>query len=126
MKIKIADARRLAKENDQQAIVILGIEKDGTITIVTYGEDKKKCQAIGEWADSLEQHGLLLIPFNTVFGWGNGGKPTTGETLGAYLKKNRRGKKSVSKCRVCGCTDTRACEGGCSWAEEDLCSSCAL
>jgi hypothetical protein len=28
-------------------------------------------------------------------------------------------------CRVCGCTDERACPGGCSWVEEDLCSACA-
>jgi hypothetical protein len=28
-------------------------------------------------------------------------------------------------CRVCGCTDERACDGGCIWAEADLCSRCA-
>jgi len=27
-------------------------------------------------------------------------------------------------CRVCGCTDEEACEGGCTWVEPDLCSSC--
>jgi len=27
-------------------------------------------------------------------------------------------------CRVCGCTEDNACEGGCSWVEEDLCSAC--
>lgn len=27
-------------------------------------------------------------------------------------------------CRVCGCTNGVACEGGCHWIEEDLCSSC--
>lgn len=30
----------------------------------------------------------------------------------------------VRKCRVCGCTDDRACVGGCFWVEEDLCSAC--
>jgi hypothetical protein len=29
------------------------------------------------------------------------------------------------QCRVCGCTDASACEGGCSWVEFDLCSRCA-
>jgi hypothetical protein len=29
-------------------------------------------------------------------------------------------------CRVCGCTDERACEGGCTWVEDDLCSKCAI
>ena len=28
-------------------------------------------------------------------------------------------------CRVCGCTDNRACLGGCWWVEADLCSACA-
>ena len=27
-------------------------------------------------------------------------------------------------CRVCGCTEAAACEGGCFWAEPDLCSAC--
>lgn len=27
-------------------------------------------------------------------------------------------------CRVCGCTDDRACPGGCCWVEPDLCSAC--
>lgn len=28
-------------------------------------------------------------------------------------------------CRVCGCSEHDACEGGCSWAGADLCSECA-
>lgn len=30
-------------------------------------------------------------------------------------------------CRICGCTDDNACEGGCSWVNKDhtLCSACA-
>lgn len=27
-------------------------------------------------------------------------------------------------CRVCGCTDTHACPGGCWWVDADLCSAC--
>ena len=30
----------------------------------------------------------------------------------------------MRKCRVCGCTDHRACNPPCSWVEEDLCSGC--
>ncbi len=38
-----------------------------------------------------------------------------------------RARETVRTCRVCGCTDARACEGGCWWLDErdDLCSSCA-
>ena len=32
----------------------------------------------------------------------------------------------VRTCRVCGCTDERACPGGCYWVAEDLCSVCAV
>jgi hypothetical protein len=28
-------------------------------------------------------------------------------------------------CRVCGCTDWTACEGGCGWVDDDLCTACA-
>jgi len=28
-------------------------------------------------------------------------------------------------CRVCGCTNERACGGGCSWIAPALCSTCA-
>jgi hypothetical protein len=29
------------------------------------------------------------------------------------------------ECRQCGCTDARACLGGCYWVAADLCSTCA-
>lgn len=32
---------------------------------------------------------------------------------------------SVRTCRACGCTDLRACPGGCYWVSLDLCSACA-
>ena len=27
-------------------------------------------------------------------------------------------------CRVCGCSEHDACDGGCAWAEPDLCTAC--
>jgi len=32
--------------------------------------------------------------------------------------------ESAKACRVCGCTQERACPGGCYWVEDDLCSAC--
>lgn len=32
---------------------------------------------------------------------------------------------SLPDCRFCGCTNNRACPGGCGWVEPDLCSMCA-
>lgn len=36
--------------------------------------------------------------------------------------------ETIRTCRNCGCTDDRACFGGCAWVSEteDLCTSCAL
>jgi hypothetical protein len=28
-------------------------------------------------------------------------------------------------CRICGCWELEACEMGCSWVADDLCSACA-
>ena len=46
--------------------------------------------------------------------------------LAEYLAAaHRRFARAVTRsCRVCGCTDTRACEGGCWWVEDDLCNRC--
>jgi hypothetical protein len=35
-----------------------------------------------------------------------------------------RKKLPVRRCRVCGCTDGRACPSGCWWALPDVCSQC--
>lgn len=32
--------------------------------------------------------------------------------------------KSERVCKECGCTDNHACEGGCFWVKDDLCSKC--
>jgi hypothetical protein len=33
--------------------------------------------------------------------------------------------KQQQRCRVCGCTQDRACPGGCYWVEPNLCSNCS-
>lgn len=46
----------------------------------------------------------------------------------SYVRLSARGRRTVEEfenhCRRCGCTDTRACDGGCWWVEADLCSAC--
>jgi hypothetical protein len=43
-----------------------------------------------------------------------------------YPKPRPGSAREVRACRVCGCTDERACAGGCYWVEADLCSACAV
>jgi hypothetical protein len=40
-------------------------------------------------------------------------------------KEPRRDRNGLTRCRVCGCTEVDACHPPCSWAEEDLCTTCA-
>jgi PRTRC genetic system protein A len=49
----------------------------------------------------------MRVPARTVF-----------ESLGSFVD-------TLGRCRECGCDEEHACEGGCYWVEEDLCSSCA-
>lgn len=51
-----------------------------------------------------------------------------GRCLLERLRENaakEAGVPPVRSCRVCGCTDARACPGGCWWVGPRLCSSCA-
>lgn len=52
-----------------------------------------------------------------------------GETTWAALEESRgeeiRELSSEQRCRVCGCTEAKACEGGCSWFSMNLCTSCS-
>ena len=74
-KIKISEAARLSKSLDLQAVVIIGVDQKGIVTVVSYGETKAKCKAIGDWAQGLWKYAISLSPFQTIFGWGNKGIP---------------------------------------------------
>lgn len=75
MKLYIRDAKMLCERLDAQAVLILSVGRDGVVHVVTYGETKHKCKAIGIWGRGLWQHAISIIPFRTVFGWGNSGVP---------------------------------------------------
>lgn len=43
---------------------------------------------------------------------------------GVFYMQGRTTMKKEPTCRVCGCTQSNACPGGCHWVEKDLCSAC--
>lgn len=43
---------------------------------------------------------------------------------GSHPAHGPGGRRDRRTCRVCGCTDGRACPSGCMWVQDDLCSSC--
>ncbi len=49
---------------------------------------------------------------------------STEETETATPEEAAATAPAARTCRVCGCTDEHACEGGCTWVETDLCSKC--
>lgn len=75
-----------------------------------------------EWRARCELCGWRTDPFPTSVG--------ADVAMSAHLE-NTHGSElecvavDVRACRVCGCTDDRACPGGCSWVDDDLCSACA-
>lgn len=43
---------------------------------------------------------------------------------GSYAGRVLAAFDTLRACRVCGCTQDHACQGGCWWTEDDLCSAC--
>lgn len=85
----IGEARSIAKDCNLQACVIISVARDGTVGVHTYGDGAIKCGVIGRWARDFAKRGLSLVPFQTVFGWGNGGvaKPLTDEQIASMSAK---------------------------------------
>jgi hypothetical protein len=72
---------------------------------------------------SPELMGWLEVCLECPVDWG---KPLSKVEL---MAENGVWRASLRVCRICGCTDYRACEGGCYWVPDpenrgDLCSAC--
>ena len=58
--------------------------------------------------------------------WAEAG-PACGTCVACRARKATATADGVRFCRVCGCTQHRACDDGygpCSWVQADLCSAC--
>jgi hypothetical protein len=67
-------------------------------------------------SDAWLSHGGGIAPeLGPVLALAFPGVTVTGAPAGA----------ATPSCRQCGCTDLRACPGGCGWAEPGLCTTCA-
>ena len=47
-------------------------------------------------------------------------------TVAMEAREQLLGASGERTCSGCGCSDSRACPGGCVWATETLCSRCVL
>lgn len=59
-KIKISEAKRIAKENDYDMVIIIGIQKDKSGWTTTYGKNQAYCNIAGHLGQKK------IVPF--VFG----------------------------------------------------------
>lgn len=74
---RVVLAAASALDIDAQAVVLLDVARDGTVTVSTYAQQPgTPAKAIAEWAEGLWQHAISVVPFRTVFGWGQNGVPT--------------------------------------------------
>lgn len=77
------------------------------------------------WVRYLSEEGATEEEAARFFDLIGDGDFTTAAELAERLEAERAALTVVAACRVCGCTDDRACPGGCAWVEPDLCSVCA-
>lgn len=70
-------AARIGVDLEAQAVVLIDVARDGTITGSTWAaQPGTPSEAIAEWTRGLTAHAISLVPFQTAFGWGCGGTPT--------------------------------------------------
>lgn len=65
----------LLKDQKLHGIAVLTMGEDGSIALHVEGTDDLKQRALLKWAESILNAGFPVIPFKTVFGVGNEGKP---------------------------------------------------
>src|SRR5690606_30643405 len=60
------------EQRQQHGLLLLGVHADGVIDLATWGADASHCASVARMA---AEHPLPATPFQTWFGWGNGGRP---------------------------------------------------
>jgi hypothetical protein len=72
------------------------------------------------WKGQIEgQVGEMLV-------WGLDGKRSDAAPLHEHDLVKRHKNQKIGTCAGCGCTDDRACRGGCSWVSPGWCSACVV
>ena len=75
-------------------------------TITLLEQDFQRRQEMEAAEQQLRAAGLTVMEFEEA-----------GEDTVVFINEHR--------CRDCGCSESRACDGGCVWATPNLCSRCA-
>lgn len=98
----------------RQVLVALEADLEGAVVSVVRGEEHRADAAVFDWSPVVGQPSAPTLLIDD-----------------AALRRIRTvsgldpAPMHVRSCAICGCTDERACPGGCGWATDDLCSRCA-
>lgn len=79
--LSISGLRTIAKKHRYRAMIMVGVRDDGVVDVVSYGQSKEDCRIIGDYAQKRFGDHLPITPFQTWFGWGNGGIPLKVPTM---------------------------------------------
>lgn len=77
--------------------------------------EDERLEALEAQVVQVGPDGVLSLPASLVVSW----------LEHSRLLAMRLEEATGTFCRVCGCSEYSACEGGCWWVEGDLCSACA-
>ncbi len=120
---------------DQLAPITNHLTNGGhTIRLVDLPDMLLECDMTGRRSPRVDGPGPLLVDFSindvdvTSPSWVVTGITADGEDVPVVAEPAEPAEPAVSTCRECGCTDDRACPGGCWWANDDrdLCTRCAV
>ena len=70
-----AEAGEIRRDYGYRALIVVGVRENGTIDVMTDGRDPADCSVVGDYAQNQFGTHLPRAPFQTWFGWGNGGVP---------------------------------------------------
>lgn len=73
--MSIDDTAEVRERFGYRALIAVGVRDDGTIDVMSHARDAADCRIIGDYAQGQFGINLPRVPFQTWFGWGNGGRP---------------------------------------------------
>lgn len=90
--ISVAQAGELRERYGYRALILVGVRVDGTVDVMSHAATSGDCRVIGDYAQGHFGKHLPVVPFQTWFGWGNGGRPLplTAEQLDSLSPSEQR------------------------------------
>lgn len=79
--MSVTETGELRERYGYRAVIVVGVREDGTVDVMSHARDRADCRVIAGYAQGQFGDHLPRVPFQTWFGWGNGGVPLALTTL---------------------------------------------